>query len=550
MPNSATVTVDLPRNRTRAAPPAARSLSGPVRPLASALSVAAISSVLVATIFLTRLNMEWITFLTGVLVAALLAEATRVSRAEWALMRRTAQLSSAKEKLEKEARSRKNAELYVNACKPRMHLVDNVLPTMVLFVDADGRCRYHNRAFRDWLRFGREQIEGIHLNEVLGPMVFQEIAAHVRQALDGHTVKYLRNQKLSDGSVRKLGVVHVPQYAEGNRITGFYMLTDDITEYADALVPVRTPAVAAARPQQRSLVDAAVSVAASGVIHHEQHEALHSERANLVAAIEKDEFRLFCQKIAPLRGGTGRAEFNEVLVRLMEEEEGMIPPGAFFPLAEEFGMMSHLDRWVVRHVAEWIAIRVQQHVWAQGSIYFINLSDETIADAGFGDYLEVTLKAYGIPGTTLCFEVPASDVTPEKNATLAAFARRIERTGARIAVSGCGHDDISIDKLAGFRPDFVKIDGSVLLSLPNDPEALARVTAVSQLARQNGIKTIAEMVESRAVLTKLQEIGIDFAQGFGISQPRPLNDKRAGQPSSAQGNTGAIRSPLTAGRPA
>lgn len=524
MPTSASASLAPSPNKARraAAPmPAPRSLMGPVRPFLSALAVLAISGALVGTIFLTKLKMEWITFLAGILVAALLAEATRVSRAEWALMRRTAQLSSAKEKLEKETRARKNAELFVNACKPRMYLMDNVLPTMVLFADGEGRCRYHNRAFRDWLNFRREQIEGMHLNEVFGPMVYQEIAPYVRQVMDGQVVKYRRNQKMPDGSVRKLGVMHVPQYAEGGRITGFYMLTDDVTEHAQVLAPAPAaagPAFASAPPPQPQRQPAMADMAPL-------HPPGHDERADMMAALEKNEFRLFSQTIAPLGGNTGNAEFHEILVRLMEEEEGLIPPGAFFPLAEEFGMMPRLDRWVVQHVAEWVAMQIQQHVWPQGSVYFINLAEATIADPGFGDYLEVTLKAYGVPGSALCFEVPATDLTVDKNAMLAAFARRIARTGAQIAVSGCGHDEMPLDNLAGFRPDFVKIDGSMLLSLPSDPDAIAKVTAVSHSAKRNGMKTIAEMVESSDVLNKLREIGVDFAQGFGISQPHPLADK-------------------------
>ncbi len=538
MSNSTTANLDIPHAKKRLAQsPQARALTGPVRPLVSALSAIAISGALVATIFLTKLNMEWVTFLAGILVAALLAEATRLSRAEWALMRRTAQLAATRDKLDKETRARKNAEAHFSSAQPRLHLIDDVLPTMVLFADADGRCRYHNHAVRNGLLLRREQIDGMHLNEVLGPMVYQEISAYVRQALAGQTVTYYRNQKLGEGSVRKLGVMHVPQYAEGGRVTGFYMLMDDVTEHAEVLAPIPAPAPAAvaAQPAQLAMPGAAPAPAA----------AQHDERADMIAAIEKNEFRLFSQRIAPLSGNTGRAEFHEILVRLMEEEEGLIPPGAFFPLVEEFGMMSRLDRWVVQHVAEWVALQVQQRTWPQGSIYFINLSEATIADAGFGDYLEVTLKAYGISGGTLCFEIPATDLVTENAALLTAFARRIARTGAHIAVSGCGHGEMALDKVPGFRPDFVKIDGSTLLSRPSDPAALAKVNTVNQNAKRNGMKTIAEMVESQQVLDKLREIGVDFAQGFGISQPRPLADKTAGP--SAPATTGGARSPLMAG---
>lgn len=492
----------------------ARKLAGPVRPLASAAAALAISGMLVVTIFFTRLNVEWITFLAGVLMAALLAEATRVSRAEWALMRRTAQLSSVKDRLEREMRLRKLSEQSVAVGKSRLHLVDEVMSTMVVFVDTDGRCRYHNRALRDWLQFRPEQIDGMHLNEVLGAKVYQEIASHVRQALDGQMVKYRRNQKMPNGSVSRLAVTHVPQYGEGGRVTGFYMLTDDVTATTD----LTATAPAGPWAESQELYVNTFSSHLTG-----QDDA----GAEIVAAIEKNEFRLFCQRIAPLDSNAGSGEFNEILVRLMEEEEGLIPPGAFFPLAEKFGMMSRLDRWVVQHVAEWIALQVQQKVWREGSLYFLNLADETIADPGFPDYVEVTLKEYGVPGAALCFEISNAGLAAH-SAAVAEFARRIRHCGAQTALSGFGRDGVGFARIRGFVVDFLKIDGSTLLSIPNDPVALAKVQAINDVARKIGVRTIAEMVESEDVLAKLKEIGVDFAQGFGISRPQPLSDKAPG----------------------
>lgn len=484
----------------------AKKLSNPVKPLASVAAVFLISGMLVLTILLTGVNMTWITFLTGVLVSALLAEATRVSRAEWALMRRTAQLSAAKDKLEKEARQRTALERTIADSQSRLHLVDEILPTMVLYVDTEGRCRYHNRTFRDWLHFRREQIDGLHLNEVLGAKVYQEIAAYVRQSLDGKKVEYRRNHKMPDGAVRKLAVEQFPQYVAGGKVTGFYMLVNDITEYADA--------------QVAAAVDAAVTEKAlshfSGQIGGHQDAS-----AEMATAIERNEFRLFSQKIVPLAAAAGQAEFHEILVRLMEEEEGLIPPGAFFPLAERLGMMSRLDRWVAQHVAEWIAIQFQQKVWPEGSVYFINLAAETLSDPGFADYVEVALKEYGIPGNALCFEMPASDIATDV-AAVAGFAQRIRHCGAHIAISGFGHHGVEFDTIRGLQPDFLKIDGGALLSIPDDPAAYTKVAALNEVAKKMGVQTIAEMVESEAVLSRLKEIRVDYVQGFGISRPRPL----------------------------
>lgn len=165
-----------------------RKLFHNVRPFISALAVMATATALVIAIYFTEFSPEWITFLSGILVSAALAETTRRSHAEWIVVRRTAQLSAIKIKFEGEAQLRKIAEKTVADSKPRLHLIDEVLPTMIAFVDREGRCQYHNRAFMEWLHLRPEQIDGLHMRDVLGAKVYQETATAVRQSLDGHVV--------------------------------------------------------------------------------------------------------------------------------------------------------------------------------------------------------------------------------------------------------------------------------------------------------------------------------------------------------------------------
>lgn len=479
-----------------------------VRPFVSALAVLSIALALVFTVYFTLVSIQWVAFLTGVLMAAVLAEATRVSRAEWVLVRRTAQLSALKDKFEKETQRRKSAEETVAVSKSRLHLVDEVLPTMVAFVDAEGVCRYHNRAFRNWLHFRPEQINGHHINEILGPKVYQEIASYVRQALDGHSVNYERTQKMPNGAVYKLAVEHLPQSGEGGKTVGFYMLTDDITEPSDVIAAAH---VQSGKSDQELFVNA----------FSEQITGQKDAAADIVAAIEKNEFRLFGQQITPLMATPANAEYYEILVRLMEEEEGMIPPGAFFPLAEKHGMMAHLDRWVVQRVAERVAMQMQQKTWKEGSVFFINVAEATLLDHNFPDYLDVTLMEYGVPGGVLCFEIPNTELV-QKNAEVVEFAQRVSHHGCLIALSGFGRDKVSFDMIRGIKIEYLKIDGNVVLNMLRDPVQLAKVTAINQVAKKIGFKTIAEFVENDEIIAKLKEIGVDFAQGFGISKPQQL----------------------------
>ncbi len=481
-----------------------------VQPFVAAIAVVAINAALVFTVYFTLLSVQWIAFLAGVLVAAVLAEATRVSRAEWLLVRRTAQLSALKDKLEREMQLRKGAEEAIVAGKARLALLDEVLPTMVAFVDAEGVCRYSNRAFRIWLQLRPEQIDGHRINEILGSKVYQEIAPYVRQSLDGQLVKYERIQKMPSGAIYKLAVEHIPQFGAGGKTAGFYMLCEDITEPGDAL---------------------AYATAHIGTVNQELYVNAFSEHvtgqkgaaAEIVAAIKQNEFRLFCQQIAPLTASLGGAERNEILVRLLEEEESMMPPGAFFPLAEKHGMLSQLDRWVVQQVAERVALQIQQKTWREGSAFFINVSEATIADHSFPDYLEVILLEYGIPGAALCFEVSNTVLGLKKN-EVAEFAQRARQHGCQVALSGFGRDQVSFDLIRGFQVEYLKIDGNVILNILRDPVQLAKVTAINQVAKQIGVSTIAEFVENDEIIAKLKELGIDFAQGFRISQPQPLTE--------------------------
>lgn len=149
------------------------------------VAVVATAIALVSTIFFTRDNLPWTSFLTGILVASVLAEAARASRSEWLLMRRTSQLSNLKEKFEIESRLRRSAEQQVAEVRGRLQLLDETLLTMVVLIDTEGHCRYHNHAFRELMHRKPELIEGRHLRELFGFKAYANMATAVRQSLAG-----------------------------------------------------------------------------------------------------------------------------------------------------------------------------------------------------------------------------------------------------------------------------------------------------------------------------------------------------------------------------
>jgi PAS domain S-box-containing protein len=503
----------------------ARFIFHTVRPYISALAVIATAAMLVFTIYFTDFGLQWITFLGGILVAAIMAEATRVSRVEWLAARRSAQLSTIRDKLDRETQLRKLAEEALAASKPRLRLIDEVLPTMVAFFDAEGQCRYHNHAFQEWLHLRPEQIDDQHIRKILGTNAYQETATAVRQSLDGHHVHFDRTQKMPDGAIYRLLVEHLPQFGEDGKVTGFFMLMNDITSPVDlhktspqkSMVPSAASGDAIA---PAASVREGMSSQDSFVDSFSEQISGQKGASHIRAAIEKGDFRLYCQMISPIGANSRESEHNEILVRLIEEEEGLMPPGAFFPLAEKFGLMPHLDRWVVQHVTEWAS---HQHTVEEkrNSIYFINVSTATIADTSFPEFLQLTLMEYGVPGAVLCFEIPNTELS-SKPLVVAAFAQRVRECGCQVAISGFGHDRIAFDQIRGFQVEFLKIDGSIIFNILRDPVELAKIMAINNVAKKIGVKTIAELVENEETIAKLREVGIDFAQGFGISRPLPL----------------------------
>jgi len=121
----------------------------------------------------------------------------------------------------------------------------------------------------------------------------------------------------------------------------------------------------------------------------------------------------------------------------------------------------------------------------------------------------------------LCFEVAEADLSAYAP-RVAEFIRQVRQRGCRVALSGFGRDAVSFDQIRGFQVEFLKIDGGTILNMLSNPVDLAKVVSIDRVAKKIGVKTIAELVESDEIVSKLSEVGVDFAQGFGISRPRRL----------------------------
>jgi len=471
------------------------------------VAVIATAAALVATIYLTEDSLQWIAFLTGVLMASVLAAAVRASRSEMDLLQRTEELAEAERKIELELGLRKNVEEKVAVAQGRLQLIDDKLPTMIVLIDIEGYCRYHNSAFRNWLNLKTGKIDGRTMRELLGSKAYADIATAFRQSLDGKPLRYEHIQEMSDGVIYRLMVEHVPQFDAAGKVTGFYFLATDITRHDDV-----------SAGQSATATESSEHYPGHGKVA--QFGAGKDEGRLFITAILDGEFSLYCQLISPLPVNSGKAAHYEILIRMSGDEGSLIPPGAFFPLAEKAGLMPYLDRWVVQQVLIWVADQ-QRLGRATDSIFFINVAQATIGDLGFPSCLKGILDETGVAGSALCFEVSASDLTARSHSVVE-FITQVRACGCAVALSGFGGNAALFDQIRGFQVEFLKIDGSTILNMLGSPENLAKVVSICRVANKIGVKTVAEMVESDEVAGKLSEIGVDFVQGFGVSRPRPL----------------------------
>jgi EAL domain-containing protein (putative c-di-GMP-specific phosphodiesterase class I) len=241
----------------------------------------------------------------------------------------------------------------------------------------------------------------------------------------------------------------------------------------------------------------------------------------LQQALERDELQLFCQPVLRLRAPR-QFVMAEVLVRLREEEALMLPPGDFLPVFEHFGMMPDLDRWVVSRVVRWLAGA------PPGGFrnFSVNISVQTIGDAEFPDFVARALHAQKVAPAALTFEVEESSILARAESA-AQFAAAIKQAGCRALIDGFGQRSVSFAPLKTLRVDFVKVDGSIVRNVLRSPVAQQKLKAVVRVGEAIGIGVIAECVEEAEILAKLGELGVGYAQGFGIARPAPIGQRPA-----------------------
>lgn len=228
-------------------------------------------------------------------------------------------------------------------------------------------------------------------------------------------------------------------------------------------------------------------------------------------ASSEGRFMLHYQPVCRL---DGKIIHYEALIRMYDDQCRLIRPDEFIPVAEKFGLMSRIDRTVVD-------IAVSSLEKNKNLKVFVNLSGLSLVDSNLLDFIEQKIKNSSINPSRLGFEI--TETTAITDLTQAEhWIKQLKGLGSPFALDDFGFGFSSFSYLQTLPVDYLKIDGSYVLGLDNDPTKKALIQAMNAVAHTLGKKTVAECVENYNILKTLQDLDIDFAQGYYLGKPSPL----------------------------
>ncbi|OCR01884.1 diguanylate kinase [Oscillatoriales cyanobacterium USR001] len=278
-------------------------------------------------------------------------------------------------------------------------------------------------------------------------------------------------------------------------------------------------------------------------------------------ALEENWFSLYSQPIMSLSNPNDRHKHCEILLRLRDRSGQIISPMAFIPAAERYNLMHAIDRWVISTLFSYLHadpnFRLQtkeclnSQKWIREeeteeensslnpspypktsssalrcpnfqSLYTVNLSGASINEDRFIDFLHEQFAVYMVPPDAICFEITETLAIANLGKAVK-FIEKLKELGCWFALDDFGSGMSSFAYLKSLPVDFLKIDGNFVKNIVESQIDLAMVEAINRIGHVMGIKTIAEYVENEAVMAKLKELGVDYAQGYYLGMPEPFN---------------------------
>jgi diguanylate cyclase (GGDEF)-like protein/PAS domain S-box-containing protein len=240
--------------------------------------------------------------------------------------------------------------------------------------------------------------------------------------------------------------------------------------------------------------------------------------SRITSAIEDNRFELFYQPIIGIGAkGLGVRGHYELLLRMRSDSGEIVGPDQFIPAAERYNLMSMLDRWVIREALSQLADRSHDSEQARFTLA-INLSGTSLSEDRFLEFVIDELKRQRLPQGAICFEITETAAISNL-ARVIHFMQTLRKLGCKFSLDDFGSGLSSFTYLKNLPVDYLKIDGQFIRNVAEDSVDESMVRAINEVGRAMGIATIAERVESKEVLDKLGDLGVEFAQGFFIARP-------------------------------
>ena len=258
-------------------------------------------------------------------------------------------------------------------------------------------------------------------------------------------------------------------------------------------------------------------------VHTQRHRSEMDWATRLSDAVDNDRLVLHGQLVRPLResGDSGGLGF-EVLVRMLEPDGTLIPPRAFLPAAERYDLMTLIDRWILTRAFQLVAACLQDSNYRIGRCA-LNLSGASLGDESLLPYVKEQLALHRLPPDIFCFEITETAAISNFSAALN-LIRELRAMGCRFALDDFGSGLSSFSYLKNLPVDYLKIDGSFIRDLRDDPFNRTLVSNINEIGHLLGKQTVAECAEDAETIAILADLGVDYAQGFGVARPQPLEE--------------------------
>ena len=249
------------------------------------------------------------------------------------------------------------------------------------------------------------------------------------------------------------------------------------------------------------------------------HSAVMRSALRIREVLEREQFLLYVQPIVPMHNSEAGGTHFEVLLRWQEPSGRIHVPAEFISAAERFRMGPRIDRYVINAALTWMEKNPQA---AKGvASCGINLSGATLTDEHFADYLAARLRRSSFPAQNLCLEITETSVVRDRQRAQR-FIAQMRDLGCRFALDDFGTGFCSFGYLNDLDVDYIKIDGSFIRGLEQSPLSQAVVRSIGEIAHVIGKSTIAEQVETSAEHGLLQEMQVDYAQGYLFGRPQSI----------------------------